>query len=78
MSRLKNTSRDYDGLCFPKVVHPKTVTTEDFLSEIPKSYIYRKPEKMLCKKLHVTEKDIKRYEDTKVEEGELFGLTSLK
>jgi len=27
---------------------------------------------MLCKEIRVTEKDIKRYEEMKVEEGELF------
>jgi hypothetical protein len=36
MTRFKNASRDYNGLWFPKVVHPKTVTTEDIMSEIPK------------------------------------------
>jgi len=35
--------------------------------------MYRKPEKMLCNEIRVTEKDLKRYERTKVEEGELFG-----
>ena len=37
MSRLKNISRDYNGLCFSKAVHPRTVTTEDLLKEIPKN-----------------------------------------
>ena len=37
MTRLKNSSRDYDGLWFPKAVHPITVTTEDLLKEIPKN-----------------------------------------
>ena len=37
MTRLKNSSRDYDGLWFPKAVHPITVTTEDLLKEIPKT-----------------------------------------
>ena len=41
--------------------------------DIPTVYVCREPEKMLCKELHVTDKDIKRYEETKVEEGELFG-----
>ena len=40
---------------------------------IPKVYVCREPEKMLCKEIHVTEKDLIRYEETKVEEGELFG-----
>jgi len=37
MSRLKNTSLDYDGLWFPKAVHPRTVTIEDLLSENPRA-----------------------------------------
>ena len=37
MTRLRNSSRDYDGLWFPKAVHPITVTTEDLLKEIPKN-----------------------------------------
>ena len=37
MTRLKNASRDYDGLYFPKAVHPITVTTKDLLKEIPKN-----------------------------------------
>ena len=40
---------------------------------LPKVYVCREPEKMLCKEIRVTENDIKRYEETKVEEGELFG-----
>ena len=40
---------------------------------IPKVYVCREPEKMLSKEIHVTEKDLKRYEEVKVEEGELFG-----
>ena len=40
---------------------------------LPKVFVCREPEKMLCKELHVTEKDIKRCEETKVEGGELFG-----
>ena len=36
-SRLKNISRDYDGLWSPKTVHPITVTTKDLLKEIPKN-----------------------------------------
>ena len=39
---------------------------------IPKVYVCREPEKMLCKEIRVTEKDLKRYEEVKVEEGELF------
>jgi hypothetical protein len=39
---------------------------------IPKVYVCREPEKMLCKEIRVTEKDIKQYEEVKVEEGELF------
>ena len=37
MTRLKNSSRDYDGLWFPKAVHSTTVTTEDLLKEIPRN-----------------------------------------
>ena len=37
MTRLKNSSRDYDGLWFPKAVHPITETTEYLLKEIPKN-----------------------------------------
>ena len=37
MTRLRNSSRDYDGLYFPKAVHPRTVTTEDILKEIPRN-----------------------------------------
>ena len=43
------------------------------IHNLPKVYVCREPERMLCKEIHVTEKDIKRYEETKVEEGELFG-----
>ncbi len=37
MTRLRNSSRDYNGLWFPKAVHPRTVTTEDLLKEIPRN-----------------------------------------
>lgn len=37
MTRLRNSSREYDGLWFPKAVHPRTVTTEDLLKEIPRN-----------------------------------------
>ena len=40
---------------------------------IPKVYVCREPEKMLCKEIRVTEKDLKRYEEVRVEEGALFG-----
>jgi hypothetical protein len=40
--------------------------------DIPKVYVCREPEKMLCKEIRVTEKDLKRYEEEKVEEGDLF------
>ena len=39
---------------------------------IPKVYVCREPEKILCKEILVTKKDIKRYEEVRVEEGELF------
>jgi predicted histone-like DNA-binding protein len=37
MTKLRNASREYDGLWFPKALHPITVTTEELLKEIPKS-----------------------------------------
>ena len=37
MTKLRNASREYDGLWFPKALHPVTVTTEELLKEIPKS-----------------------------------------
>jgi len=40
---------------------------------ILKLYVCREPEKILCKEINVTEKDIKPYEEVRVEEGELFG-----
>ena len=43
------------------------------LSVLSLNHFPREPEKMLCKEIHVTEKDIKRYEESKAEEGELFG-----
>jgi hypothetical protein len=43
------------------------------LHNIPKVYVCREPEKMLCKEIHVTDKDIKQYEESILEEGELFG-----
>ena len=43
------------------------------IHNLPKVFVCREPGKMLFKELYVTEKDIKRYEETKVEEGELFG-----
>ena len=42
MTRLKNSSRKYDGLWFPKAVHTVTVTTEDLLKEIPRSCSLKK------------------------------------
>ena len=40
---------------------------------ILKVYVCWEPEKILCKEIPVTEKDLKRYEEVKVGEGELFG-----
>ena len=40
---------------------------------IPTVYICREPEKILCKEIPVTQKDLKRYEEVRVEEGALFG-----
>jgi predicted histone-like DNA-binding protein len=37
MIKLKNSSREYDGLYFPKALHPITVTTKDLLKEIPRN-----------------------------------------
>ncbi len=37
MTKLRNASREYDGLWFPKALHPITVTTEELLKEIPRS-----------------------------------------
>ena len=37
MTKLRNASREYNGLWFPKALHPVTVTTEELLKEIPKS-----------------------------------------
>ena len=37
MTKLRNASREYDGLWFPKALHPITVTTEELLKEIRKS-----------------------------------------
>ena len=37
MTKLRNASREYNGLWFPKALHPITVTTEQLLKEIPKS-----------------------------------------
>ena len=37
MTKLRNSSRDYDGLWFPKALHPITVTTKDLLKEIPRN-----------------------------------------
>ena len=37
MTKLRNASREYNGLWFPKAVHSVTVTTEELLKEIPKS-----------------------------------------
>jgi len=42
MTRLKNPSREYDGLWFPKAVHTVTVTTENLLEEIPRSCSLKK------------------------------------
>ena len=40
---------------------------------IPKVYVCREPEKMPCKEIRVTEKDLKPCEEVKLEEEELFG-----
>ena len=42
MTRLKNSSREYHGLYFPKALHQITVTTEDLLKEIPKGCSLKK------------------------------------
>jgi predicted histone-like DNA-binding protein len=42
MTKLRNASREYDGLWFPKALHPITVTTEELLKEIPKSCSLKK------------------------------------
>ena len=42
MTRLKNSSREYNGLWFPKALHQITVTTEDLLKEIPKGCSLKK------------------------------------
>jgi hypothetical protein len=42
MTRLKNPSREYDGLWFPKALHTVTVTTEDLLKEISRSCSLKK------------------------------------
>ncbi len=42
MTKLKNFSREYNGLWFPKAVHTVTVTTEDLLKEIPKGCSLKK------------------------------------
>ena len=42
MTRLKNPSREYDGLWFPKAMHTVTVTTEDLLEDIPRSCSLKK------------------------------------
>ena len=42
------------------------------IHNLPKVFVCREPEKILCKEIRVTEKDIKRYEESIVEE-ELFG-----
>ena len=42
MTRLKNSSREYNSLWFPKAVHTVTVTTEDLLKEITKGCSLKK------------------------------------
>jgi hypothetical protein len=61
--------------CFYPYIQELPFKPENFntLHHLPKVFVCRDPEKMLCKEIHVTEKNIKRYEETKVEEGELFG-----
>ena len=61
--------------CFYPYIQETPFKPDKFntIHNLPKVFVCREPEKMLCKEIHVTEKDIKRYEETKVEEGELFG-----
>jgi len=61
--------------CFYPYIHetPFKRGPSNVSRNIPKVYVCREPEKMLCKEIHVTEKDLKPYEEVKVEEGELFG-----
>lgn len=63
-----------DGCFYPYIQEP-SFKSDNFNTtrNLLKVFVCREPEKMLCKELHVTEKDIKRYEETKEEEGELFG-----
>ena len=42
MTKLKNSSRDFDGLWFPKAEHARTVRTDDLLEEIPKNCSLKK------------------------------------
>ena len=61
--------------CFYPYIQETPFKLENFntIHNLPNVYVCREPEKMLCKELHVTQNDLKRYEETKVEEGELFG-----
>jgi len=61
--------------CFYPYIQETPFKLDNFnaIHRLPKIYVCSEPEKMLCKEIRVTEKDIKRYEEEKVEEGELFG-----
>jgi hypothetical protein len=61
--------------CFYPYIQETPFKPDNFSTarDIPKVYVCREPEKMLCKEIHVTDKDIKRYEERRVEEGRLFG-----
>ena len=62
------------GCFYPYIQEtPFKLNNSNTIHHLPKVYVCREPEKMLSKEIRVTEKDIKRYEETKVEEGELFG-----
>ena len=36
LTKLKNSSRDYDGLWYPKAVHTRTMKTKKLLKDIPR------------------------------------------
>ena len=62
------------GCFYPNIQEiPCKPDTFNVSHNIPKVYVCREPEKILCKEICVTEKDLKRNEEVKVEEGELFG-----
>ena len=67
------------GCFYPYIQEtPFKLNNSNTIHHLPKVYDCREPEKMLSKEIRVTEKDIKRYEKTKVEEGELFGWKKVK